>query len=379
MLSNTHGQKSHKFILNGNLSGRTTGTLYVVYWEQAQKIIDSAEIKNGKFVFSGFIHEPARCELVDNLKMLKEGYGNYLSEFYLEPGLMDVFLVENQFAQAKIRSKTNEDYQLLNQETGPLFRKISQLQNLIDSDKTNKNALEDSLAFYNGKAKETLLDFIRIHTSSYAAINAVQKLSWVGGMTADSTLMVFNSLNAHVKKMYAARKMKDQFVNEINSSNGHAASEFERTDINGKLVKLSSFRGKYVLLDFWASWCAPCRAQTPRMKSLYKEYHSKGLSVIAISCDGKYDAWREAIKEDSTEFFTHILSFTEKDMDFLKHHDNSNEASFEGELRKQFNLMPIPVYILIDPNGVIIGRYGATEKESIEMLHEKIGKIFGKV
>lgn len=161
---------------------------------------------------------------------------------------------------------------------------------------------------------------------------------------------------------------------------GMAAPNFKRKDINGKVLTLSEFKGKYVLLDYWASWCAPCRKLTPSIKELYRKYHSKGLEVISVSCDNDYEKWRNAVKQDSVEAFYHILSFTDEDMALAKGKNGSEvykAATFKDELRKKFNLMPIPVEILIDSNGIIIGRYlGYYEKETFQDLERKLGEIF---
>jgi hypothetical protein len=109
---------------------------------------------------------------------------------------------------------------------------------------------------------------------------------------------------------------------------------------------------------------------------LYKKYSQKGLEIISISCDSKYENWLNAVRVDSIQSFVNILSFTDSDMNFLKTNDKVGDASWEGELRKQFNLMPIPVEILINKEGVIIGRYGAIEKETLNMLDKKLIEIF---
>jgi thiol-disulfide isomerase/thioredoxin len=377
MFSHAYSQDLKKFTLQGSIDNKATGKLYLIYLLEGKKTIDSTKIQNGKFVFYGSIDEPVKAELTDDLKMRREEYSNYFSNFYIESGQMNLALINNQFAKAKLTgSKTNDDYHLFSRDVDPIFDRIFSLKRLIESDSLNANQYLDSLAYYNAKAKEVLFSFIKRDRGSFVAISAVQRLGWCKGISVDSALTIFNSLDQRVKNSSTAQKLRDAYINEINSSVGHIASDFERKDVIGKTIRLSSFRGRYVLLEFWASWCVPCIAQMPHIKALNEKYNSKGLDVIAISCDSKYDLWQKAVQKYNVEPFVNILSFTEADMSFLKTRKNDREASFKGELRKQFNLMPIPVTILIDPNGIIAGRYGGTEKEPLDMIDKKLAEIF---
>jgi thiol-disulfide isomerase/thioredoxin len=220
------------------------------------------------------------------------------------------------------------------------------------------------------------MHFIRNHTNSYIAVKAIQGLSIYEKVEPDSCLILLSSLSAEINNYHTTQRSKEAFIAESTSVPGHLSRDFIRKDVKGKIIKLSSFKGKYVLLDFWASWCIPCRKLTKSIKNIYSKYSSKGLVVMAISCDSKYEAWHNAIRTDGIRSFINILSFTDIDMNFLKTHDKVGDASFEGELRKQFNLMPIPAEILIDKEGIILGRYGATEKQTLDMLDKKLTEIF---
>jgi peroxiredoxin len=377
IFSQNFSQDLKNFTLHGSIDNKATGKLYLIYLYQGKKTIDSTKIQNGKFVFYGSIDEPVKAEVTDDLKMRSEEYSNYFSDFYLDFGQMNLSLVNNKFAKGKLKgSKTNDDYKLLSSNIEPIFESIFSLERLINSDSLNTNFYLDSISFYNDQAKEFLLSFITKNRGSFMAISAVQRLGWCKGISVDSALAMLNTLDQHVKNMLSAQKLREDYLNEISSSIGHAARDFERKDLLGNTIKLSSFRGRYVLLEFWASWCIPCIAQMPHLKALHLKYNKKGLDVIAISCDSKYDLWQNAVQKYSLEQFVNILSFTEADMSFLKTKENDRQASFKGELRKQFNLMPIPVTILIDSNGIIAGRYGGIEKEPLEMIGKKLAAIF---
>jgi len=112
--------------------------------------------------------------------------------------------------------------------------------------------------------------------------------------------------------------------------------------INGRNIfkfNLSDYRGKYVLLEFWASWCVPCRAENPDLLIAYKKYQEKGFVVVGISLDDKKDRWEKAIEEDKLPWI-HV----------------SDLNAFDNKLAKLYGVQPIPDNFLIDPQGKIIAR-----------------------
>ena len=120
---------------------------------------------------------------------------------------------------------------------------------------------------------------------------------------------------------------------------GSVLPEFTQNDVNGKPLKLSSLRGKYVLVDFWASWCGPCRAENPNVLKTYNTFKNKNFTVLGVSLDQDKAKWLEAIKKDGLAW-SHVSD--------LKYWNN--------EVAVQFGIQSIPASFLIDPNGVIIGR-----------------------
>lgn len=140
---------------------------------------------------------------------------------------------------------------------------------------------------------------------------------------------------------------------------GQKAPEISLADPDGKTVSLSSLKGKYVLVDFWASWCKPCRAENPNVVKAYKQFKDKGFEVFGVSLDRSKEDWLEAIKQDGLTW-THV----------------SDLKYFESQAALDYNVNGIPFQILVDPDGVIIAnadlRGNALRKKLEEVLNKKI-------
>ncbi len=375
IFSRTNAQNKQQYILNGDIKGKDMGNIYLQYFDEGKKIIDSAKLISGHFKLKGFISEPVRAKLTDMNGRIPNNYANVFEDFYIEPGDMNVSLINNHFKEAKFAgSKTNDDWNFVESKINPLYDTMNQLQQRITGDSINNLSTKDSLAHYTSKTENSIFNFIHQHRNSVISTEVIPLLSNCS-ISNDSILSLLNSLNDSIKNTYSFQRLKEGTIHTINSSINHAAENFTRKDVDGKILNLSDFKGSYVLLDFWASWCVPCRKLTPHLKELYQKYHPQGLQIIAVSCDSKYADWHKAIKQDGIELFHNVLSFTYRDMDFLKTHDNMFEASFKGELRKQYNFMPIPAQLLINKDGIIIGRYAAYDSPE-EDLDKKLKDIF---
>ncbi len=151
----------------------------------------------------------------------------------------------------------------------------------------------------------------------------------------------------HFVQMMMARK---------SVSLGQKAPDFTINSIDGKPIKLSDYKGKYVMLDFWASWCVPCRQENPNVVKQYAKFHPKGFEILGISLDDKKEAWQQAINADKLTW-QHV----------------SELQRFEGPTELLYHIDSIPMNFIIDPQGVIIAKNITGAK-----LEEFLNKTFSK-
>jgi thiol-disulfide isomerase/thioredoxin len=135
---------------------------------------------------------------------------------------------------------------------------------------------------------------------------------------------------------------------------GEPAPDFQATLSDGKNIRLSDLKGKYVLLQFWGSWCGPCRAENPHLVDLYRQYHDKGFEIFSIGVEQNPRAWQRAIETDGMIWPYHTADFRE----------------FDGELAQIYNIKSIPATFLISPEGVIMG---------VNWRPQQIGKVLAKL
>jgi peroxiredoxin len=145
--------------------------------------------------------------------------------------------------------------------------------------------------------------------------------------------------NSIIQKQIQEMNKKNNVAEEGDDINGKVIPDFEQSDVNGKSVSIKSFRGKYVLIDFWASWCGPCRGENPNVVAAYNKYKDKNFTVLGISLDKSKDPWLQAIQDDGL-VWTHV----------------SDLKGWGNAVAQKFKIQSIPQNFLIDPNGVIIGK-----------------------
>lgn len=335
----------NKFFLPGKIIGQQDGSIRLSYRDQnGKEIKDTCVLQNGKFYFTGNIDEPTLAMLKGDVKSIADDDPNSTA-FYIEPNYMTAIVQYNHFKETKITgSKTQIEFQALQK-------------------KINVIAETDSSIFEY--ISQVAHEFIVSNPNSYVSVFelAIYQSSW----SLDTIKFLYNSLTPAVRKSFYGKEVREKINLIDNNSPGRVANDFTTIDINGDSVSLSSFKGRYVLLDFWASWCIPCRESFPHLIELFRNYQTKGFEIIAISSDHDANAWKKAITKDRINIWHNILDL-ENDM-------NRGPAGSQL-MSKKFGVLSLPTKFLIDRNGIIIGRYGGTGGESNSALDKKLKEIF---
>jgi len=346
------------FTLNGRFDPDTlTGKVYLNYAGVGGFIRDSSEVKGGKFSFKGQIAHPVLASLY---------CGRNEKELFIGPGNQTILSKGARWENAEIKgSATEAEFVLLDNALNKINRRWEIVKDTIYAVNKRSNMAAQELKGwvlqpYFEEMREAYLDFFEKYPRSYVtayflSFNIIELNQ--GGLPTESLNNYYAGFPEAVKNSIYGKGVAKQLEKRKIAAPGTDVIDFAKNDLNGNPLSLLSFRGKYVLLDFWGSWCVPCRKGNPHLKELYQRYKSKGFDIIGIAADNDTpDAWKKAIEKDGLPWH-HILL---------------------DDLDKKYNITSYPTKILIDKNGKIIGRYGSEEEELDKMLSKIFDNATGK-
>ena len=364
-----HAQ-NNKFTIHGEIKGMTSGSLFFGYTDNHEKYLKKTiPVEHGKFKLEGMISEPTNVFLCLDSTINRMDDPN-LTNFWIEATDMHLEITLGAFKQFKLSgSKTNDEEQELNRQQAPIREEMQPLTEAYMAEKDHEKAaaIREQFEPYNERMEVITDEFIRTHTDSYLSPYLMRFR--LMSLPVDQVESAYNHWTERVKNSRSGKEIAEEIKKLKQGSPGSPAIMFSRKDINDKMFNLEELKGKkYVILDFWASWCVPCRKSNPHLKELYRKYKDQGLEVVCVSDDDPDEAkWRTAVKKDDIGMFHHVLrglKFDGKDF------DRSEDIS------ELYGIHSLPTKILIDKEGMIIGRYGGGG-ESHEKMDEKLKEVFG--
>ena len=359
---------AQKFVLTGTIGGADGAMLHLGYEaDGGRRVQDSCVVEQGRFRFSGTIPGP----VLGYLYQPGEGRDRKGTEIFLEPAVMQVVIRDGNFEKAVVTgSKTQSEYQVLKKGLSKVQQRWKVVMDTLTAVNKRSNfeyqALKDwVLVPYFTEMKEVAYAYYNSHPTSYVTAFMLR----VDGreLTTDSLRMFYNRFPQPLKRSGYGKEVLTEIERRTIAVPGVRSPDFETTDIDGKRLTLSDFRGRPVLLDFWASWCLPCRKSSPHLKDLYAAYKDKGLVIIGIAQDDdRQEAWRKAVDQDSVGLFHQVLS----GYDMKKLLDGKTNPA---DIMKKYGISSLPTKILIDKDGMIVGRY---EDDDPSAMDKKLEGLF---
>jgi peroxiredoxin len=345
-------QERSRFLIRGTIENAEGKKVYIAPSADAIAI-DSATVKQGFFLLEGFVKEP------DFYAILIEGKPGY-TLFILSNAILEYKGHSDSLRKAKISgSKELSDERKLKERLRPHYAIQSSSFDSTFAAYDRRDSIA-GLQFENlnvsitKRINDSVARFIQQHPASYISLAELNRI--YKHIDNTKARKLFYSLSKKMQNHSVGKQLKYE-IEEISALTAlnKKAVEFSQKDTAGKLVKLSDYKGNYLLLDFWASWCLPCRAENPKIKEAYYRYHQKGFEVLAVSLDNNKQAWINAIIKDEIPW-----------------RNVSDLNGFKNAAARKYGITELPTNFLLNKEGKIIAR-----NLSGQDLNNKLKEIFG--
>ena len=321
---------------------------YLMYTKDGENVTDSVDVIDNKFVFSGIAEEPVMATMILNYEP-----DTYFSRklrdakrLYIEPGTITVTSVDSIKNSTITGPVVNTDAAKWTEQTKAIDEKmqsnVAWFYGLSEEERNEENyakAVETEKGL--GEQKKALAEtFIKANPDSWYALSGIY--STVAPQDdPDAAQAILDGFSQRLKDSKLGKEKQARIDAVRATVVGAVAPDFTQNDPDGKPVKLSDFRGQWVLIDFWASWCGPCRGENPHVVAAYNQYKDKGFTVFGVSLDNPdgREAWLKAIEDDK-------LTWTQV----------SDLKGWGNEAAKLYAVNGIPANFLLNPEGVIVAR-----------------------
>jgi peroxiredoxin len=336
--------KDNEFSIKGEATGVENGkkVFIEIQTETGPLAKDTAVVTDGKFELKGI------TEGID-LGFIRIENEQINLPIILEEGKIEVTIVKDSLQKSTIGgTENNEKFQKFNtdsrvisekvakfeKDNGPVMQKAQMSQDTVTINKLMKeyNVFQEEMNVYSKK-------FIKENNDAYLSVLLLENFLMRQYLTPEEVKGYFEKLDKKLLETKSAKNIKKALDAMTEIGVGKPAPNFSAPSPDGKVVSLKESLGKVTIIDFWASWCAPCRAENPSVVAMYNELHAQGLNIIGVSLDKDGAKWKEAIAKDK-------LTWAQV----------SNLKQWEDPIAKQYNVQSIPATFILDANGTIVAK-----------------------
>lgn len=353
----------NEFLISGKADGVENGKKVILQIQNDMGMLpkDTVKIENGKFELKGSFNEGPEIAFI-----MIEGVNNGMVPFILENGDIDITVDKDTIQKSKISgTNNNEKFQKYNDESSVIFKKMVAFQKanekkFMDAGKAGDTATINSLRKQNTVFQKDMdklsENFVDKNPEAFLSVLLLENFVARQTLEIGKTEKLFDKLSPEMKKTKSGIRVGEIIKSQSSVQMGKTAPNFSGKTPEGKTLSLKEAMGKVTIVDFWASWCGPCRAENPGVVALYNEFHAKGLNIIGVSLDEDAAKWKDAIAKDNLSW-THI----------------SNLLYWKDPIAKLYGVKAIPATFILDASGNIVAKdlHGAELKAKVAELLAK--------
>ncbi len=367
------------YTVKAHVKGQGAYKLTLSYNSPSGRVSDSLQREGeDRFQVTGSVQEPVVAYLFNSHPAARHEIvkgGMFMPapalEFVLEAGQISISgNADNGYLATVNGGRLNAELGRLKQKENPLVQESWELRKrsaaIKRTDTAAVSAIRQQIAAVENKRLQVRKDYIAAHPASFISMYLLSQLY------ADYSPEAYEQAFAKLAPAYKNSQYGKVVAGKIESAKatalGQTAIGFSKKDINGQPFHLSSLKGKYVLLDFWGSWCGPCRQSHPHLKKVYEKYKAKGLEIVGISEEKMADlakseaAWKKAVKDDGIDW-VHVMN-------------NYDKETFD--LVQKYGVTGFPTKFLLDREGRILYKLIGAGEEGDKALDEKLKAVFGE-
>lgn len=336
--------KDNEFLISGTANGIENGKKVFVEIQDENGVIakDTGVIENGKFELKGS---------TDNIDL---GFIRIENEkinlpIILEEGKIKINIVKDSLQKSTIEGTFNNDkFQKFNNESVAILEKVKKFEKennpkmqkaLTENDTVTVNKIKKEYKNFQNDMNDYSKAFIKNNPDAFISVLLLENFLMREYIPATEIKSFYDKLDKKLVNTKSAQNIKKTLDLMLAVVIGKPAPKFSAKSPEGKLISLDESLGKVTIVDFWASWCAPCRKENPNVVALYNEYHSKGLNIIGVSLDQDATKWKDAIAKDNLSWI-HV----------------SNLKYWDEPIGKQYGISSIPATFILDAKGNIVAK-----------------------